>query len=239
MLARRAEAFEVDDAPRRTTGDDRRARSRTQGTRCEAAPHEHARAPATQPFVAAEGGRWFIARTGYTGEDGFEIMLRRRGSRRLWQELRDAGVRAARSRRARHAAPRGRHEPLRPGHGREGRAAGVGTGLDGGLGARRARFHRPRGAHPTPRRSRPAPLRRSAADGTRKICAAIKRSSATGRDGRNHLRRLLAHPGRLHRVGTGRARTRQTCEVEIRGKPVAARVVRPPFARHGKIRLDP
>jgi aminomethyltransferase len=28
-----------------------------------------------KPFHAAAGGRWFVGRTGYTGEDGFEIIL--------------------------------------------------------------------------------------------------------------------------------------------------------------------
>ena len=35
------------------------------------------RAPAMalKPFSAAHAGDWFIGRTGYTGEDGFEMML--------------------------------------------------------------------------------------------------------------------------------------------------------------------
>jgi len=34
----------------------------------------------------------FIARTGYTGEDGWEIMISAPGGQKLWQELLDAGV---------------------------------------------------------------------------------------------------------------------------------------------------
>lgn len=34
----------------------------------------------------------FIARTGYTGEDGFEIMLKPEAARQLWQALRQEGV---------------------------------------------------------------------------------------------------------------------------------------------------
>src|SRR5690606_9205209 len=37
-------------------------------------------------------GEWFIARTGYTGEDGLEIMLPESEAVALWQALADAGV---------------------------------------------------------------------------------------------------------------------------------------------------
>jgi aminomethyltransferase len=38
------------------------------------------------------GEKAFIARTGYTGEDGFEIMVTPEGGRRLWSELLDRSV---------------------------------------------------------------------------------------------------------------------------------------------------
>lgn len=43
-------------------------------------------------FFAAEIGDKFIARTGYTGEDGFEIMLPEAQAAGFWQALADAGV---------------------------------------------------------------------------------------------------------------------------------------------------
>jgi aminomethyltransferase len=48
-------------------------------------------------FAAAEvdgpdGGRLFVARTGYTGEDGFEIVVPADKAEALWQRLLDAGV---------------------------------------------------------------------------------------------------------------------------------------------------
>jgi len=43
-------------------------------------------------FFAAEIGDKFIARTGYTGEDGFEIMLPEAQAADFWQALADAGV---------------------------------------------------------------------------------------------------------------------------------------------------
>ena len=35
---------------------------------------------------------WFVARTGYTGEDGWEIMLPAAQAAEFWQQLRGAGV---------------------------------------------------------------------------------------------------------------------------------------------------
>ncbi len=46
-----------------------------------------------QPFFAAEGAGWFVGRTGYTGEDGFEIMLPAEEAAGLWRALLAAGVR--------------------------------------------------------------------------------------------------------------------------------------------------
>lgn len=43
-------------------------------------------------FQAAEWNGWLIARTGYTGEDGFEITLPTAGAAPAWQKLLDAGI---------------------------------------------------------------------------------------------------------------------------------------------------
>ncbi len=48
-----------------------------------------------QPFFAAEVGDLLVARTGYTGEDGFEIMLPAGAVPRLWADLKSAGVKEA------------------------------------------------------------------------------------------------------------------------------------------------
>lgn len=50
-------------------------------------------AGAIPPFHAAWNTNWFIGRTGYTGEDGFEIMLPESEAANFWQALADAGVR--------------------------------------------------------------------------------------------------------------------------------------------------
>ena len=49
----------------------------------------------TAAFVTLEGVEYFIARTGYTGEDGFEIALPTTAVQALWTALAAAGVRPA------------------------------------------------------------------------------------------------------------------------------------------------
>jgi aminomethyltransferase len=48
-----------------------------------------------KPFSGAAFGSWFIARTGYTGEDGFEIMLPAADAADAWRRLLDRGVKPA------------------------------------------------------------------------------------------------------------------------------------------------
>ena len=43
-------------------------------------------------FFGVDFGEWFIGRTGYTGEDGFEIMLPESEAPALWDKLAHAGV---------------------------------------------------------------------------------------------------------------------------------------------------
>lgn len=44
-------------------------------------------------FAALEHGDWMVARTGYTGEDGFEVMLPATEAPAFWRRLVDTGVR--------------------------------------------------------------------------------------------------------------------------------------------------
>lgn len=48
---------------------------------------------ALKPFFGLEAGDLFIARTGYTGEDGFEIMLPESDAAAFWQQCVEAGIR--------------------------------------------------------------------------------------------------------------------------------------------------
>ena len=47
---------------------------------------------ALEAFFGREIDGWFVARTGYTGEDGFEIMLPGTEAERVWQALQATGV---------------------------------------------------------------------------------------------------------------------------------------------------
>jgi len=51
-----------------------------------------AAALALDKFVGRELGRWFVARTGYTGEDGFEIMMPAADAVEAWRGLNALGV---------------------------------------------------------------------------------------------------------------------------------------------------
>ena len=53
------------------------------------------RAPAAalEPFFGTLCEEWFVARTGYTGEDGFELIMPSEEAPAFWQSLQQAGVR--------------------------------------------------------------------------------------------------------------------------------------------------
>lgn len=55
-------------------------------------PQTREKAAKIGKFVAAEGDGLFIARTGYTGEDGFEIIVPEAQAVALWNSLKEAGV---------------------------------------------------------------------------------------------------------------------------------------------------
>ena len=59
----------------------------------QALPGSRDATEALKAFFAAEAGEYFIARTGYTGEDGFEITLPGLSAVALWNALSAAGVR--------------------------------------------------------------------------------------------------------------------------------------------------
>jgi aminomethyltransferase len=56
------------------------------------APAQQAAVLEIKPFHAKAFGSWFVARTGYTGEDGFEIMMPAADAADAWRRLSDSGV---------------------------------------------------------------------------------------------------------------------------------------------------
>jgi aminomethyltransferase len=61
----------------------------------QAYPATRAATEPLAPFSAARVGEWTIARTGYTGEDGFEVILPAADVTGLWEKLVAAGARPA------------------------------------------------------------------------------------------------------------------------------------------------
>jgi aminomethyltransferase len=59
------------------------------------APAQRAAADGLAPFCAAAAGSWFLARTGYTGEDGFEVMMPADQAVKTWNALRARGIQPA------------------------------------------------------------------------------------------------------------------------------------------------
>lgn len=191
-----------------------------------------------KPFSAAEQGDWFIGRTGYTGEDGFEIILPAGEAPELWRGLKDANV-----------APcgLGARDTLRleAGMNLYGQDMDEDVGpLESGLGwtvvwepANRDFIGR-------------APL-----DAQRKH-GGLRRFVGLLLTGRGVLRphqEVLSNGEQAGEITSGGfAPTLQrsiafarvspdmgeACEVLIRGKAVPARVVNPPFARNGKSRIE-
>jgi aminomethyltransferase len=58
-------------------------------------PERRAAAGGLAPFHGAFFDSWFVARTGYTGEDGFEVMLPAQEAAKTWDALRTQGVQPA------------------------------------------------------------------------------------------------------------------------------------------------
>jgi aminomethyltransferase len=61
----------------------------------KAYPNTRAATEPLGPFSAAQVGTWMIARTGYTGEDGFEVILPAAEVVPMWEKLAAAGARPA------------------------------------------------------------------------------------------------------------------------------------------------
>jgi aminomethyltransferase len=61
----------------------------------QAYPATRAATESLVPFSAAHAGEWMIARTGYTGEDGFEVILPATEVAAMWEKLVAAGARPA------------------------------------------------------------------------------------------------------------------------------------------------
>jgi aminomethyltransferase len=197
-------------------------------------PATAARALQLGQFFGLEAGEFFIARTGYTGEDGWEIMLPAGRAAGFWQQLRDAGV---------TPCGLGARDTLRleAGMNLYGNDMDETTSpLESGLGWTIAWEPQDRDFI-----GRGALAAQKANANTRKFVGLLVEERAVLRShqkvivpavGEGEVTSGTFSPTLQRSIGLARvpAKTADRCEVEIRGKLVQARVVRPPFVRNGK-----
>ncbi len=192
---------------------------------------------ALKPFQAAYQGDWFVGRTGYTGEDGFELMLPHADLVTLWRGLIDAGV-----------APcgLGARDTLRLEAGmnlygqdmdetRHPLESGLGWTVAWGDADAPVRDFIGRAALESLRGRSPRKLVGLVLEGRgimRAHMALRFIDGATGETTSGGFSPTMKQSIALARVDTGAG---ERCEVEIRGQWVAARVVKPPFVRNGKV----
>ena len=188
---------------------------------------------ALQPFFAAELGDCFVARTGYTGEDGYEIMLPGARAPALWDALYGAGV---------HPVGLGARDTLRLEAGMNLYGQDMDettTPLESGLSWTVA--WQPETRDFIGR----AALEKLKAAPSRKLVGLVLKDRGVLRPhqkvivegvGEGELTSGSFSPTLGRSIGFARvpASTGQSCFVEIRAKLLAATVVKPPFARLGK-----
>ncbi len=196
-------------------------------------------AAALAPFRAAHLGPdgWLVARTGYTGEDGFEAILPADEAGALWDGLLAAGVRPC---------GLGARDTLRL-------EAGLNlygqdmdedtTPLECGLGWTVAwepadRDFIGRAALERQRAAGPARVQAGLvleARGVLRPGQTVRTPRGEGRVTSGGFGPTIGRSIALARVPAG---TEGRVEVEIRGRALPARVVRPPFVRQGRIRIE-
>lgn len=237
-MQERSDGFDLDIRPRRDL-----AMIAIQGpnARTKAAdlipPALRSPSKALAPFSAAEAGDWFIGRTGYTGEDGFEIICPAGEAPAFWRGLKNAGV-----------APcgLGARDTLRL-------EAGMnlyGQDMDEDVGPLESGLGWTIAWEPADRDF----IGRSALE-IQRARGGLRRFVGLLLTGRGVLRgHQEVHSGgeRVGEITSGgfaptlqrsiavarvEPGTSDQCEVLIRGKAVPARVVKPPFVRNGKPRI--
>jgi len=201
-------------------------------------PDRAAVAATLKTFIGAFAGDWFIARTGYTGEDGFEIILPGDAAAGFWRDLRAAGI---------SPAGLGARDTLRLEAGMNLYGADMDetvTPLESGLAWTVA-------WEPPDRDfiGRVA-LERQRSEGVpRKLVGLLLEDKGvlrnhqkviTGNDGTGEITSGSFSPTLQRSIALARVPrdSGDNCLVEIRGKLLPARVVKPPFVRNGKCMID-
>jgi glycine cleavage system T protein (aminomethyltransferase) len=201
-------------------------------------PDRAAIAGTLKPFVGAFAGDWFIARTGYTGEDGFEIILPGDAAGGFWRSLREAGI---------GPAGLGARDTLRLEAGMNLYGADMDeavTPLESGLAWTVAweptdRNFTGRAALETQRREG-VPRKQVGLLLEDKGVLRNHQKVIVGNDGTGEITSGSFSPTLQRSIALARVPqdTGDSCQVEIRGKLLPARVVKPPFVRYGKARIE-
>ena len=188
-----------------------------------------------RPFNAAWQGERLIARTGYTGEDGFEIMLPAQDAAAAWEALLDAGV---------HPAGLGARDTLRLEAGMSLYGQDMDeevSPLDAGLGwtveldSPRDFIGKAATAALQPKWKALGLLLadRGVLRPQQKVLTARGEGEVTSGGFAPTLDRSIA----LARLPAGVA-FGEAVEVMVRGKPLKATVVKPPFVRNGQVLIS-
>jgi aminomethyltransferase len=202
----------------------------------QAVPGSEAATSALKPFQGAQAGDLFVARTGYTGEDGFEVLVPAERAEPLWNALVAAGVRPC---------GLGARDTLRL-------EAGMnlyGQDMDESVGplvsglAWTVDMASPRNfvgkaalaAHPP--QSQLVGLLLLEAGGVLRAHQGVDTPRGSGETTSGTFSPTLGRSIALARVPAGVA-FGDAVEVSVRGKPLAAKVVKPPFVRNGKILVN-
>ncbi|MDT8383681.1 MAG: glycine cleavage system aminomethyltransferase GcvT [Gammaproteobacteria bacterium] len=186
-----------------------------------------------RPFFAIECGEWYVARTGYTGEDGYEIMVPAEQAGATWDALLAAGV---------HPIGLGARDTLRLEAGMNLYGQDMNediSPLEAGLGWTVA--FEPQERDFIGR----AALEKQRADGPafrlvgliledRGVLRAHQRVVTGQGEGEITSGSFSPTLGKSIALARVPATTQDRCQVEIRGKQLAARIVKYPFARNGK-----
>jgi aminomethyltransferase len=188
---------------------------------------------ALKPFNAVAAGDLFVARTGYTGEDGFEIVLPAAQAAEAWRALEEAGVKPC---------GLGARDTLRleAGMNLYGQDMDESVSpLESGL-AWTVDLASPRdfvGKATLLAASRERELVGLLLEGAGGVLRAHQKVHTPRGEGEITSGTFSPTLGRsiaLARVPAGAA-AGDSVEVDVRGKRLAARVVKPPFVRNGKV----
>lgn len=192
------------------------------------------RLAALEPFMAAEAGQWFVSRTGYTGEDGVELLLPEGQAGTIWDELIAAGCRPC---------GLGARDTLRLEAGMNLCGADMDettSPLESGLAWTIAwdpedrNFVGRAALESTPRKRMQVGLVLCGRGVLRSHQRVLVDSLGEGEITSGSFAPTLERSIGLARVPVG---TAGTVQVDIRGRLLAAKVVKPPFVRNGRTRV--